>query len=210
MQDLIKALAKARAEFAEVAKDKTNPHYRNRYASLDAILKAVSPALSDNGLAITQVGVATEQGQALKTILWHTSGQCLESVMALPSVADMQKLGSALTYARRYSISALLNISADEDDDGNSADSKPDANNAKPKAQSNGAGLISDAQKKRLFAIANEHGWETEAAKAMLAKMGFESTSKVTKAKYEEVCINLQNAELAKSWNDFIKQGVAQ
>lgn len=116
MIELIKALIKARAEFPSIQKDKINPHFKVSYASLDSVLDAVTPVLCKHGLAIVQV---TAVGNILKTHLFHESGEFLTSEYELPDIQDSQKKGAALTYARRYTVCALLSITADEDDDSN-------------------------------------------------------------------------------------------
>lgn len=116
MIELIKALIKAKAEFQPIEKDKLNPHFRTKYASLDSVLDAVTPALCKHGLVIVQ---PLQSGRVLNTHLYHESGEVMTSTFELPDVSDIQKIGSALTYARRYSVCALLGITADEDSDGN-------------------------------------------------------------------------------------------
>ncbi len=176
MENLIKALIKARKGFKPIKKDKVNPHFKNRYASLDSVNTAVLDALCENDLVVTQVTEPMDSGQGVKTTLWHSSGEKLESFLMLPNIQDMQKLGAAITYARRYSLSAILGISADEDDDGNAA--QP------PKRNPN---LISEGQRKRLYAIANQNGFDKDSSKGLLKSFGFESSDDVTKAKYDEV-----------------------
>lgn len=141
MINLIQALIKARAEFPPIEKDKTNPHYKMSYASLDSVLDAVTPSLCKHGLAIVQL---MERGNILKTHLFHESGEVLTSEYELPDISDSQKKGAALTYARRYSVCALLSITADEDDDANSA---KDEQRSKPKptnSNGNGSNNIAD------------------------------------------------------------------
>ncbi|MFM6079803.1 MAG: ERF family protein [Dolichospermum sp.] len=118
MIELIKALVKARGEFPPIEKDKVNPHFKMAYASLDSVLDAVTPVLCKHGLAIVHV---MEKGNILKTHLFHESGEFLTSEYEIPDIQDSQKRGAAITYGRRYSICALLSITADEDDDGNTA-----------------------------------------------------------------------------------------
>jgi hypothetical protein len=118
MINLIQALIKARAEFPPIQKDKINPHFKVPYASLDSVLDAVTPVLCKHGLAIVQL---MEKGNILKTHLFHESGEVLTSEYELPDIQESQKKGAALTYARRYSVCALLSITADEDDDANNA-----------------------------------------------------------------------------------------
>jgi len=135
MIELIKALIKARAEFPSIQKDKINPHFKVSYASLDSVLDAVTPVLCKHGLAIVQV---MEKGSILKTNLFHESGEFLTSEYELPDIQDSQKKGAALTYARRYTVCALLSITADEDDDANSAkDEKTYNSKTKPSNNNN-------------------------------------------------------------------------
>lgn len=120
----MKSIAKALSVFHEnmhpVGKDKLNPHFKNMYASLDNILEAIKEPLKKANLVFTQMPL---EGGKLKTVLVETeSGESIESTMdILLSKNDPQAQGSALSYARRYSLSAILGISTDEDDDGNSA-----------------------------------------------------------------------------------------
>lgn len=119
MNELVKALAAAQGEFTDIAKDKTNPHFGQKYASLDAIITATRVPLAKHGLA-----VSTRFGDGcIEALLLHASGEQLSSgpVPLIVQKNDMQGLGSATTYARRYALSALLGIAPDEDDDGNAA-----------------------------------------------------------------------------------------
>lgn len=122
MKNLIPALIKAKQSFSRIERDAKNPFLKNKYATLDSILSAVEPALLENGLFITQLVESDDRGSYLRTVLYHESGEYLESSRYdLPEVNDSQKFGAAITYARRYQISALLNITADADDDGNAS-----------------------------------------------------------------------------------------
>jgi ERF superfamily len=121
MQELIKALIKAKAEFTPIQKDGTNPHYKKKYATLDAVLDAVTPGLSKHGLVIIQTTELCESKTVLRTHLYHESGESITSNYPLPETSDSQKFGAALTYARRYAVCAILSVTADEDDDGEGA-----------------------------------------------------------------------------------------
>ncbi len=119
---LAAALAKAQAAMKNATLNKVNPHFKNRYADLASIRDAVVPALTANGIAVVQLLDASAEGQAsVVTRLMHSSGAYIESVCMLPTGGNMQSMGSAITYARRYSLSAICCISADEDDDANAA-----------------------------------------------------------------------------------------
>jgi hypothetical protein len=120
---IAEALAKAQGAMVNAVMKKTNPHFRSKYADLAAIRDATVPALSENGLAIVQVERQDSRGQMwLVTAMLHTSGQQLITERQLPDAVDRpQVYGSALTYARRYSWSALCGIASEEDDDANEA-----------------------------------------------------------------------------------------
>jgi hypothetical protein len=117
---LVAALVSANANgLSNVGKDARNPHFGNKYATLAAIVEAVAPALHKAGLAVVQL--VTGPGR-VKTVLCHTSGQYISAEVELPPVkGDPQAAGSAITYARRYALPAILGIATDEDDDGNAA-----------------------------------------------------------------------------------------
>jgi hypothetical protein len=118
MNNLATALIAAKLKFKPIAKSKTNPHYKSKYACLDSILDAISDALAASGLLLIQPTEIENGIPVLKTILIHApTGDRFESILPLPVLTDPQKLGSALTYYRRYGICNLLAISPDEDDD---------------------------------------------------------------------------------------------
>ena len=125
------ALVKAQMAFGPALKTSQNPHFKSRYADLSACVEAVIEALNANGIALIQRTLPCESGVTVETVFLHTSGETLSSgPLHVPaSKADPQGYGSALTYARRYSLMAACGI-APEDDDGNAA-SKP-ATYAKP------------------------------------------------------------------------------
>lgn len=107
-----------------VAKDSKNDHFKSRYASLENVVAAIRPACLNAGLLVTQAaGAPTERGLIpVETLLIHTeSGEWMRSVLPMPvTKADAQGVGSAITYACRYSLMAVFNIPP-VDDDGNAA-----------------------------------------------------------------------------------------
>lgn len=146
---LAPALVAAQAELKAVGKDAKNPHFKNTYASLDAIIEAIRPTLAKHGLAVVQgatVPMTTDVGGlvgfAVETMLIHTSGEWITNTAIMPiTKADPQGAGGALTYGRRYSLSALLALATDEDDDGHAA-SRPVARQSEPaRASSNGSSV---------------------------------------------------------------------
>lgn len=136
MEKIAPAFIKAKKAFSPALKDKTNPAFRSKYADLGACLEAVDDALLANGIALYQETCVDESGVTVETVLLHESGESLRSgKLHVPAAKhDPQGFGSALTYARRYSLMTACGI-APEDDDGNAA-SKPAPVRAaaKPKA----------------------------------------------------------------------------
>ena len=117
------ALHRFHGLMGKVGKDATNPHFKNKYASLSNIIEATTPHLNAVGLSIIQL--PCESG--LETMLLHTSGEYISSVSLTPckDASNPQALGSALTYAKRYSYAGALNLNIDEDDDANAATVAP-------------------------------------------------------------------------------------
>lgn len=116
------ALVKAQGQLQIAVKDSTNPAFRSKYADLGSVWDACRAALQDNGLSVVQLPHRGEPGHAaLETILLHESGEFISGVSETRLVKDdPQGYGSAITYLRRYALSAMLGIVA-EDDDGNHA-----------------------------------------------------------------------------------------
>jgi len=133
MKEITKALIKFHMEVGKVKKDADNPFFKSKYASLSNILDVVTPVLVTCDLNIIQMPVG--EGK-LKTILSHISGEMIESEFDMHVLKrDPQSMGSAITYARRYAIGAILNLNIDEDDDGNKASIPPSANAPQPQSK---------------------------------------------------------------------------
>jgi hypothetical protein len=117
------ALVKAQGELSHAIKDATNPHFKTKYADLGAVWDAAKPVLKANKLAALQDVVSADGALGVRTRLLHESGQWIEfdPPMIRLDKPNAQGAGSALTYGRRYSLSAALGVVADEDDDGNAA-----------------------------------------------------------------------------------------
>lgn len=114
------AFLAAQKDLDFAAKNKVNPHLKSKYADLPEVIQAVKSSLNAQGIAFLQTPDESEPAVLkLTTRLIHESGQWIESVMTLPLVkTDPQGYGSAMTYARRYALSAITGIYADDDDDG--------------------------------------------------------------------------------------------
>jgi hypothetical protein len=125
MKQIATALVKAQKAFGPALKTATNPHFRSRYADLAACVEAVMDGLNNNGIALVQQLTESHTGVIVETVFIHESGEMLNcGKLHVPAVKhDPQGYGSALTYARRYSLMAACGI-APEDDDGNAASRK--------------------------------------------------------------------------------------
>jgi hypothetical protein len=112
------ALVKAQSEITFASKDAQNPHFKNRYADLPAVIDAVKPALNKHGIAFVQSPSPSDDGRLhLTTRLIHESGEWLQDTAVCPlSKADPQGFGSAMTYLRRYSLAAITGLYQDDDD----------------------------------------------------------------------------------------------
>lgn len=122
MKNIATAFVAAQKEFAPALKTSTNPHFKSKYADLSAVVEAVIDALNNNGIGMIQQTHETNTGVCVETLLIHESGETLSGgKLQVPAAKqDPQGYGSALTYARRYSLMATCGI-APEDDDGNAA-----------------------------------------------------------------------------------------
>ena len=131
MKEIATALVKAQKAFGPALKSSTNPHFKSRYADLSACVEAVIEGLNGAGIALVQRTSEDTTGVTVETVFIHESGEMLEcGKLHVPAAKhDPQGYGSALTYARRYSLMAACGI-APEDDDGNAA------SRAKPKKES--------------------------------------------------------------------------
>ena len=130
------ALVRAQRAFGPALKTSSNPHFKSRYADLSACVEAVIDALNAEGIALVQRQHPSDGGVAVETLFVHESGEVFSSgILHMPaSKKDAQGYGSALTYARRYSLMAAAGI-APEDDDGNAA-----SNSLKKQAASGSGG----------------------------------------------------------------------
>jgi hypothetical protein len=135
---LAAALSKAQADAESAIKNQKNSHFRSSYADLSSVLDVAKPALAKHGLAFMTMPsfdpeTATAKMQVI--LMLSDSDQRITFESAIPiSKHDAHGVASGWTYLRRYCVSAILNLSTDDDDDGNAATAKP-APNAKPKAK---------------------------------------------------------------------------
>lgn len=144
MKEISSAFIKAQKEFAPALKCSTNPHFKSKYADLSACVEAVIDALNNNDIAMIQKTHECDSGVAVETVFIHSSGEMLSGgILHVPaSKQDAPGYGSALTYARRYSLMSSCGI-APEDDDGNAA-SKKEANKPVDKNKTDNLGIADE------------------------------------------------------------------
>jgi hypothetical protein len=114
-------LFEAKKEIGKISKDSKNPFFKSKYFDVNKLLDSVEPILQKNGLLLLQ---PIEDGKVFTKIIDVETSESVSSEMTLPNIQDPQKLGSAITYYRRYTLQSLLGLQA-EDDDGNLAAKKP-------------------------------------------------------------------------------------
>ena len=128
------ALAKAQLQIEPASKNATNPHFRSHYADLASIWDACRGPLNTNGLSIVQFPCDGEVGRiGLCTMIVHSSGEWMSETITVKALKeDPQFLGGVLTYLRRYSLAAVVGVTATEDDDGNAASTPANARVSAP------------------------------------------------------------------------------
>lgn len=228
MEKLPLALSKAQAAIPAPQKkrkvdfiDKQGRRVHYNYADLSDVIECIRKALADNELSVVHRLEYAESGYGMRTELWHSSGEMLSTWYPLPDPQGIkaQEFGSAITYARRYSISALLGIASEEDDDGAEANEipthKPDPSRSPVKPNSKTEpldskdpkawdGIVSYEQLKRLRAIAQVNSWTDEDIKfAMNQEWGVDSSKKLTHEMYDLLITHIQGAGSKKPRDTF-------
>ena|SRR3990167_2072646 len=165
INELAQALAKAQGQMGPAVFNRQNPHFKSRFADFTSCMDACRKPLSENGLSIMQCSETIDGKPVLITMLAHSSGQWVQAEFPLLTAKmDSQGLGSAMTYAKRYSLCAMVGIVADEDDDGEATLDRP-SDRAKPVAkhldpikvnQAVAGPKMSAAQAEELYALADQ------------------------------------------------------
>jgi hypothetical protein len=133
IENISKSIIALNAELSNPKNTADNPFFKSKYAPLNEILNEVRPLLSRHGLAVIQNTMSIEDKIGIQTIIIHSSGENIASdILLLKADKDTaQGQGSAITYGRRYQLSAMLSIASEDDDDGNTASgNKPDPKKA--------------------------------------------------------------------------------
>ena len=190
------ALVKAQKEFGPALKSSSNPHFKSRYADLAACVEAVIEGLNNNGIALTQRVGSYDNDVIVETVFIHESGEVINcGQLHVPaSKHDAQGYGSALTYARRYSLMAACGIAPESekqtvsfaDDDGNAASKKP-ASKANDKVMADHLAAIDATSNSEELTEAFQAAFEAcNGDQAWQAKVMAAKKSRVERAKKEK------------------------
>lgn len=194
IKNIATALSKFQGELEAAKKDSVNPFYKSHYSDLRSVWNVIREPLAKNGLSVTQIPtVQGELGMVLITRVLHISGESIESIYPInPVKNDPQGIGSAVTYARRYALTAVLGV-VSGDDDGNDANGNgeplkaPKKKSGRPKNEDK---YINEAQRIRFFAIAKKGNKTEDQIKTYLkAFLNTESSKEILKGKaYDDCC----------------------
>lgn len=188
---LAAALMVFQSEVKDPARDGENPHFRSKYVQIDGLLAAVRPILAQHGLSVVQSTGGDGQNVTITTMILHTSGEWLktDALTLRAQQATPQGAGSAITYGRRYSMSAALGVAWDDDDDGNAASTPPKAEKkAAPKAKAKSEAPRKVDSLRAIVAEAKEIGVTNDDIKeVMLRHYNKSASNELTDAEAEEM-----------------------
>lgn len=184
------ALVKFNNEVSSIPKDAKNPFYHSEYVTLDKLIISTRDILQKNGLSVMQFPLSVDGKIGIQTILLHESGEFIESeplYMTPAKLNDPQAAGSIISYLRRYSYQAILNLNTGEDDDANIAT----YGNSVPE-QSKSTGKLSAKQVGRLLAIGLKAGIkEPEIKKVIKSEFGKDKIEDLSIEAYNSICSRL-------------------
>lgn len=182
VNELFAALAKARGKFKKVKKNADNPFFKSKYADLSEVVDCTADALAENGLSIIQMpGEIADSHIEVETILGHSSGQWIACSVKFPvTKQDAQGVGTAISYARRYAYSPMLNIAAEIDDDGNQA-----AASIKKAEKRFEDARISATNVRAFWTEARKGGKSNDMVAAYLGTLGYTQTEHLRQSEYD-------------------------
>lgn len=193
INELATALAKAQGQISPAIKDSSNPFFKSKYADLSSVWNACKDPLSSNGLAVLQTMDYRDNQLFLVTTLAHSSGQWMRS--SIPIVTEKnnaQGIGAAITYMRRYALSAMVGITCDDDDDGNASVIMPER---KPTPIPNvGGKIITQGQAIELEGMLNDCDPTFQAnVKNYLRSMNINSFDRIPVENYDALYRRINN-----------------
>ena len=183
------SLVKFNSEVSKIAKDASNPFFKSNYVTLDRLIEATRPILQENGLVVMQSPLSKEDGSiGIQTLLIHESGEFIESepIFMKPAKAnDPQQAGSIISYMRRYSYQAILNLNTGEDDDANKSTGEENIK-AKINNKSNVV-VLSEDKIKELYKVGYNIGYKYPKVDSLVAQRYNKKTSEMTEEEYNAI-----------------------
>lgn len=191
MKEIAAAFVKAQKEFAPALKISINPYFNSKYVDLSGCVESVIDALNNNGIGLIQRTHEVDSGVMVETVFIHSSGEMLEcGKLHVPaSKQDAQGYGSAITYARRYSLMAACGI-APEDDDGNAASKTAEKPAAKQSGNKMPEGEFADHMA-AMSSTSDESSLKEAFGKAWTASAGDPMARSNIKASYDALMAKL-------------------
>ena len=207
IKQIAAALAAFQSEVKDPARDGENPHFRSKYVQIDGLLAAVRPILSKHGLSVVQSTGGDGQDISVTTEIMHTSGEWIRTdALILKAVkADPQGAGSAVTYGRRYSLSAALGVAWDDDDDGNAASAPKPTPKAKAKKDTR-----AEYMAKIKTAMQSQHISADDGKAICRMKFGANSTADLNDSELKDLAENIVNyaVELMGTDDEKLMEGI--
>lgn len=195
--ELNKALANFHKELKQPMKDANNPFFKSKYVPLENVVEAIDDVAPKFGLTYSQYPVTTDDGKVgISTVLLHESGEFIEYPPATtkPDKNTPQGVGSALTYMRRYSLSAVFGITSDQDDDGNEASGNTKAKQTSDKNVQMASAQTIGTLKKEVIEFTNLiKGTEKEAPQYIVEQKFGINNYNLTENKAVQIINNIQN-----------------
>jgi hypothetical protein len=199
INELAAALSKAQGTMKAASKDAVNPHFKSSYSTLASVWDAARGPLSMNGLSIVQGAHAEAERVAVTTVLMHTSGQWMRDTLTMAARdSSPQSIGSAVSYGRRYGLSAMVGVAPDDDDDGeanrpSNGQSRWTRRDERPKPQTTTPDRpITPAEKAELVEAARVAGWTGEAVQTFITD-NYGAWSKIQLSQFAQVMSALRD-----------------
>jgi hypothetical protein len=197
MKELFSALCKAQSQIRGAVKDSRNPHFNSMFANLESVVDAIRPALADNGLCFVQ---SVDNGH-VHTIICHTSGeQMVSTVPFVGNMPDMQKVGAALTYARRQGLCTAFGV-PQVDDDGEETAGRHNPQVVAPKPAPKPAPIATPKTDRISADLARELGTPAEVVVAL--KFSREDSKQVQAVKTALAKAKIPNETIKEKKEDF-------
>ena len=195
------SLVKFNSEVSKVAKDAKNPFFKSNYVTLDKLIEVTRPILQENGLVVMQSPLSKEDGSiGIQTLLIHESGEFIESepIFMKPAKAnDPQQAGSIISYMRRYSYQAILNLNTGEDDDANKSTGEE---NIKAKINDKSKVVVLSEDKiKELYKVGYKAGYTYPKVDSLVAQRCNKKANEMTEEEYNAILNELKKIADAKS-----------